>query len=291
MNLMIDHLTEPLSKRLFFALLVITVGVEIVLYLSRYSYLASSLYDAIMVASFFIGIKLHRKLNKEVSKTRRQLWLQVTGAFLFFFIGSTVVHILSANVFEEYSIEYEEYVQEYTDLPVIDEGSMEPSWTILDEVDTVGYDIFSDLLAGLEEVWRLGYMVLLLLVFKRVFPKRWEEGSRDIFLMISLVVTSILFGIDHTLAVEASWNYQIGTIVTLASMGLLFGLILLWTRNLWVTVCIHSLYDVTVTISWYYYEFAVEIFAGIVLLAYIILLYLEKRERTVNQIESESIVR
>ncbi|OLS37806.1 CPBP family intramembrane glutamic endopeptidase [Bacillus sp. MRMR6] len=286
---MIDHLTEPITKRLLFALLVVTVGVEILLYLSRFSYLASSLYDAIMVASFFIGIKLHRRLNKGNQRSKRQIWLQFTGAFLIFIVGSSVVHVFSANVFEEYSNDYEQYVQEYTDLPVIDEGSIEPAWTILDEVDTVGYDIFSDILAGLEEVWRLGYIILLLLIFKKTFPKRWEKGSRDSFLMIALFATSILFGIDHTLGAEASWNYQIGTIVTLANMGLLFGLILLWTRNLWVTVAIHSLYDITVTISWYYYEFAVEIFAVIVLFVHLFLLYYEKKKKVNTMPESAEV--
>jgi membrane protease YdiL (CAAX protease family) len=94
--------------------------------------------------------------------------------------------------------------------------------------------------------------------------------------MLSLFLTSILFGVDHTLDTEQPWSIRIGAIVTFANMGLLFGLILLWTRNLWVTVFVHSIYDITATLSWYYIDYAVEFFALGCFVLHMILFTIEK---------------
>ncbi|MDR6121563.1 membrane protease YdiL (CAAX protease family) [Bacillus sp. SLBN-46] len=281
---MISNLAKPLSKKLLFSMLIVTIGVEILLYLSRYSYMASSLYDGVMVGSFFIGWKLYRRLGSpaDCPKRPRQMMMQFTGAFLVFFFGSTVINIYSTNTFQAFSNDYDQYVQDYAETQSyeVEEGEEEaptdPVWSFFDKVDTVGSDLYADTLAGLEEVWRLSYMILILIVFKKLFPKRWNSGRRDLFLMLSLFLTSILFGVDHTLDTEQPWSIRIGAIVTFANMGLLFGLILLWTRNLWVTVLVHSLYDITATLSWYYIDYAVEFFALGCLALHIILITIEK---------------
>ncbi|ETI69653.1 hypothetical protein BAVI_06304 [Neobacillus vireti LMG 21834] len=279
---MTTNLTRPISKKLLFSILVVTIGAEVLLYLTRYSSMAGTLYDALMVSSFFIGWELYRRLGSpgDKAKTRRQLTLQFTGAFLIFFLGSTVINVYSANTFQDFSDHYEQYVHDYADMQAYDPGdeetTTEPVWAFFEKVDLVGYDIFADTLAGLEEVWRLAYIILFLLLFKKIFRKRWESGRRDMFLMAALFLTTILFGIDHTLDSAQPWSIKIGSIVTFANMGLLFGLILLWTRNLWVTVLVHALYDITATLSWYYVEYAVELFALAVLVVHLILFTLEK---------------
>jgi membrane protease YdiL (CAAX protease family) len=159
-------------------------------------------------------------------------------------------------------------------------------WEVVGEIDSIGYDIFTDILAGLEEVWRLAYIILILLVFKRVFPRRWEKGGRDIFVMLALFITSVLFGIDHTLNSVQSWKYEVGAIVTFANMGLLFGFILLWTRNLWMTVLVHSVYDILATLSWYYYDFIVEMAAMVLLPIYLVLMAVEKNQQLKKSIET-----
>jgi membrane protease YdiL (CAAX protease family) len=293
---MTNQLIEPMSKRLFFALISITVGVEIILFLSGYSTLAGTVYDSLMVASLFIGLKISNRLSAGISKTKRQLVLQFTGSFLLFFLGSTVINTFSAYAFQDFSNEYDQYVQDYTEMvtyedePIPESEPTEPLWTIIDEIDTVGYDLFVSTLAGLEEVWRLAYIILILLLCKKVFPNRWEKSSRDIFLLTALFATSILFGIDHTLSSQDTWPYRVGAIVTFANMGLLFGLIMLWTRSLWVTVFVHSVYDIAASLSWYYHELTVEIFALIVLIVHLILLAFEKKNK-VTIIESEEIAK
>jgi len=293
---MTTNLTKPISKKLLFSILIVTFGAEILLYLTRYSYLASTLYDGVMVSSFFIGWKLYGRLGGERAhlKSPRQHMLQFTGAFLIFFLGSSFVNVYSSLTFEDFNEDYNQYVQEYKESQVIDGDGNESVVPALQEqtigdffekIDSIGTDIYNDLLAGLEEVWRLAYMILLLLVFKQLFPRRWERGSRDVFLMAALFITSILFGIDHTLDTEQPWANRIGAIVTFANMGFLFGVILLWTRNLWLTVIVHAVYDITATLSWSYIDYAVEYFTLGILLVHVCLLIFEKmhQKRSLQQ--------
>ncbi|MDR7240836.1 CPBP family intramembrane glutamic endopeptidase [Neobacillus drentensis] len=282
---MTTNLTKPISKSLLLAIIIVTIGAEVLLYLTRYSSMASTLYDAVMVASFFIGWKLYRRLRSQQNyrKSPRQIMLQFTGAFLIFFLGSTVVNVYSNLTFEDFNKDYDQYVQDYTESQALEvkggadkEIMDQPIGSLFEKVDTIGYDLYNDILAGLEEVWRLSYMILLLVVFKKVFPRRWESGRRDGFLIAALFITSILFGIDHTLDTEQPWAIRIGAIVTFANMGFLFGLILLWTRNLWLTVIVHAVYDITATLSWYYIDYAVEYFTFGVLIVHVCLFILEK---------------
>jgi membrane protease YdiL (CAAX protease family) len=279
------NLTKLISKKLLLAIIIVTIGAEVLLYLTRFSFMASTLYDAVMVSSFFIGWKLYRRLRSQQDhrKSLRQIILQFTGAFLIFFLGSTVVNVYSNLAFEGFNEEYDQYVQDYTESQAFEiEGGVDkelpdqPMGSIFEKIDTIGYDLFNDTLAGLEEVWRLAYIILLLVVFKKVSRHRWESGRRDGFLMAALFITSILFGIDHTLDTEQPWAIRIGAIVTFANMGFLFGLILLWTRNLWLTVIIHAVYDITATLSWYYIDYAVEYFTLGVLIVHVGIFILEK---------------
>lgn len=290
---MTTNLTQPISKPLLFAMLIVTIGAEILLYLARYSTMAGTLYDAVMVSSFFIGWKIFRRLESphDHRKSPRQLTLQFTGAFLLFFFGSTLINVYSNLIFVDFNNDYDQYVQTYTETQAIhaEEETVLPDepiiGTIFEKIDMIGSDLYSDILAGLEEVWRLAYMILLLVVFKKVFPRRWESGSRDVFLMAALFITSILFGVDHTLDTEQPWGIRIGAIVTFANMGFLFGIILLWTRNLWLTVIVHSLYDITATLSWYYIDYAVEYITLGILLVHLFLLTVEKvtKKRVMRQ--------
>jgi membrane protease YdiL (CAAX protease family) len=292
---MTNNLTKPVSKRLLFALLTITIGVEIILYLSGFSLLAGTIYDAIMVSSFFVGLKLQPRLSNGIQKTKIQVIRQFIGAFLLFILGSMMINIYSSYAFQYFSEDYEQYVDEYTEVVSYEEPELEPGqhiepvdnlWEVVGEIDSIGYDIFTDILAGFEEVWRLAYIILILLVFKRAFPGRWEKGGRDIFVMLALFITSVLFGIDHTLNSVQSWKYEVGAIVTFANMGLLFGFILLWTRNLWMTVLVHSVYDILATLSWYYYEFIVEMAAMVLLPIYLVLMAVEKNQQLKKSIET-----
>lgn len=266
------------------ALLIVAFGAEIVLYLMRYSSLANTVYNAIMVGSFFVGLKIHPLIaDQTVPKpTKQQVTLKFAAAFLLFFMGSTVINYYSTYVFNDFNDQYESYVEESAaavqSYSNPDSETGDKNYSIFDTIDSVGYDLYTDSLAGLEEVWRLSYMIIFLSICKKLFPNRWSTGKRDIFLLLALFITSVVFGIDHTLNAEQPWPIKIGSIVTFANMGFLFGVILLWTRNLWLTVLVHSVYDIAATLSWYYYDYAVEAFAGIVLAVFVILKIFEKKQ-------------
>lgn len=282
--MMTTNLTQPVSKKLLALLLIVAFGAEVILYLTRFSSLASSLYDAIMVSSIFVAWRIHGRMasSAPLQKTKLQVSLQFTGAFLLFFLGSTVINIYSTNVFPDFSNDYDQYVQDYTDTQTSygDNGTVSgPVWTFFDNVDTLGYDLYTDTLAGFEEVWRLSYMILILFVCKKLFRRRWESGRRDIFIMLALFLTSIVFGIDHTLSSEQPWAIKFGSIITFANMGFIFGIILLWTRNLWLTIAVHGVYDIMTTVSWYYFDYAVEALALLLAVVHVILLSIEATRR------------
>ncbi|MFZ3589969.1 type II CAAX prenyl endopeptidase Rce1 family protein [Bacillus sp. DJP31] len=84
----------------------------------------------------------------------------------------------------------------------------------------------------MEEVWRLGYIVLFLHLTKRLFPNMWTRGKTFGFWCMALFLSSLLFGIGHILSVGQPFEVNVGSIVYYTNMGLLLGFLLLWTRNL-----------------------------------------------------------
>jgi membrane protease YdiL (CAAX protease family) len=259
-----DHLTKPLSAKLFLGMLLITIGAEITLYLNRFSYFFSTIYDAIMVLAFFIGIKLSNRLNPNGLKSS-----YLDKVFRFFMVssifitGSIVSDLYTSNLFKDFNNSYIDYVESFSDsLALMEESGLEEypgaeSASIFDLIDLIGYDLYTDLLAGLEEVWRLSYIIFILIVCKILFQNQWKSGKRDQFLLASVFLSSILFGVGHALSNETDWQITIGTVVTYSNMGLLFALLLLWSKSLWTCVLVHSLYDVMATLSYHYLENAV----------------------------------
>lgn len=287
---MTNHLTQPFSKKLLFAMLCITLGSEVILYLSRFSYFLGTLYESIMVVSFFVGLKIHQRLRgpNRPSLCKLQWILQFTRVYLIFFVCSSLMDATTSFIFKDFNAGYEEDVEEYADyVSTFEEdlsageyqGEVHP---FFERLDIVGYDFYSSTIAGLEEVYRLSYIILFLMIFKKIFKRKWEKGSRDLFLMIALFASSILFGVGHTLDAEYEWSYTIGSIVTFTNMGLLLGVLLLWSRNLWMLVAVHAIYDIVVTLGYYYFEYAPLLFAGVVVLVNLILQVVENQNSIVN---------
>ncbi|SFB20813.1 CAAX protease self-immunity [Bacillus sp. cl95] len=297
--MIVSKLTQHLTKKLLFALLIITIGTEAILYMSRFSSFMTTVYEGVLIASFFVGLKLHRMLrdDRKPPLTKLQLIQQFAKVYLIFSIGSSVFNVFSVIAFDDFSTEYDETVEEYADsisvfgeeLSAGEYGDEVPAF--FQWIDYIGYDFYSNTLAGLEEVYRLGYMILFLLIFKKVFPKRFEgetdRGSTDIFLMFALFLSSILFGFSHTFDFEYEWGYTIGSAVTYTNLGFLFGVLLLWTRNLWLLVIVHSVYDITATLSNYYYENTSILFDGLMILTYVGLAIVGSQMKPPSTIESE----
>ncbi|WP_163102318.1 type II CAAX prenyl endopeptidase Rce1 family protein [Peribacillus alkalitolerans] len=285
-----DHLTKPISPKLFLGMFLITIGAEITLYLNRYSYFFSTIYDAIMIVAFFIGIKLNDRLNLEGNKSsfseKLFLFFMVSSIFI---TGSILSDLYTSNLFKDFNNSYIDYVESYSDsISIMEDSGLEKypgaeSASIFDTIDLIGYDLYTDLLAGLEEVWRLSYIIFILLLCKFFFPIQWNSGKRDRFLLTSVFMTSILFGMGHALSSETDWQITIGTVVTYSNMGLLFALLLLWSRSLWTCVIVHSLYDVTATLSYHYVEYAVLYYLLLSILGMIVISVI-KRLKDKNQV-------
>ncbi|CEG29127.1 CAAX amino terminal protease self-immunity [Bacillus sp. B-jedd] len=305
----IDDLTQPISKRLLLLLLLVTLGSEAALYLSRYSYFFSEMYQAIMVISIFVAWKLHPRLaGKPLRKTEsvgggpesstetdgglqagdmadtrskkppfRKYISQFAVVFLIFYLGAIVFNFYSAILFTDFNESYGEFMEEsaaYVNDSMEDSGEEGMDLTLSDKVfewfDLAGSDFYADFLAGFEEVYRISYMILFLLIFKKILPKKWESRNRDLFLMVALFLSSLLFGAGHALDTPQPWAVTIGTIATFTNLGLILGLLLLWTRNLWLLIAVHATYDILMSIEWYYFEFSSLIFAGLLLIAWAI---------------------
>ncbi|WP_053368331.1 CPBP family glutamic-type intramembrane protease [Bacillus sp. FJAT-27245] len=295
---MINDLVQPVSKRLLLLMLLVTVGSEAILYLSRYSYFFSDFYNLIMVGSIVLAWKLHPRLapgprnagadngGAQFSSEydtflgfggrapKRQIVSQFAVVFLLFYLGSIVTNFYSNILFKDFNDNYTSYVEDSA--AAVESGFAENggeeavAFKIFEWFDLVGYDFLSDTLAGFEEVYRISYMILFLMIIKRFLPQKWTKWPEEIFLMAVLFISSLLFGIGHTLANPQPWSVTLGTIATFTNMGLILGLLLLWSRNLWLLIAVHSLYDILMTVQWYYFELAAPIFSGVLILAWII---------------------
>ena len=140
---MTNNLTQPMSKKLLLSLLIIAFGAEADLYLTRFSSLASTLYDGIMVASIFIGWRISPRLSNPHAKpkTKRQLSLLFTGAFLIFYLGSTVINVYSSFTFRDFSNNYDQYVKDYTNPSQTYTGketTNNRTFSLFEKIDTVG---------------------------------------------------------------------------------------------------------------------------------------------------------
>ena len=79
---------------------------------------------------------------------------------------------------------------------------------------------------------------ILLLPFMNRLNTRWEEVSRRLGVVVGLILWSILFAVGH--AVQG-----VDSAVGAGILGLLFGLLYLWRRNLIAPMVAHTLFDVT----------------------------------------------
>lgn len=279
-------------------MLLVTVGSEAVLYLSRYSYFFSDFYNLLMVGSIALAWKLHPRLAAASMKTgledggpripsdsetflgfgggvqKRQIVSQFAVVFLLFYLGSVITNFYSNILFKDFNNNYSEYVEESAaavESGLAGIGGEEAGASkVFEWFDLVGYDFLSDTLAGFEEVYRISYMILFLMLFKKIFPRKWTKWPEEFFLMAVLFISSLLFGIGHTLANPQPWSVTLGTVATFTNMGLILGLLLLWTRNLWLLIAVHSMYDILMTTQWYYFEVAAPVFSGVLILAWII---------------------
>jgi membrane protease YdiL (CAAX protease family) len=269
-----NQLTQNLSKKLIIAIVIVALGSDIALYLSRESYFMEIMYSNILLFSILVGVKLAPRLklaDKDVSPSKRKLFSMFVKAFFILYSLSMVNDFYSSQIFTDYSesqdIVAEDFISRVDSFE--EDLSSDSEYTLSDRVlewlDSIGYDFYNHFTAGLEEVWRLSYIVLFLFLFKKLLPRLWEKSSKDTFLIMAVILSSFLFGVGHSLSEKQEWTVFVGTVVSYTNMGLIFGCLVIYTRNLWLLVFIHGLYNVLVTLDWSYSSWTMEGFVLLIL--------------------------
>jgi membrane protease YdiL (CAAX protease family) len=269
-----NQLTQPVSKKLLFGLLIVTIGADLALFLSRESYFMEMIYSNIMLFSILIAVKLAPRLKDNtvvVSKTK--VYSTFVKAFFLLYLVGTINNYYSSQIFPEFSEnrsalaeDFSTKVDSYEERMSSDSAEYTRYDRVVEWVDSVGYDIYDYFLAGLEEVWRFSYILLFLMLFKKLMPHLWERSSKNTFMIVAILLSSLLFGVGHSLAYEQSWTVFVGTVVSYTNIGVILGYLLIYTRNLWLLVLVHGLYNVLKTMGWTYFEWATEVFVALLLL-------------------------
>jgi membrane protease YdiL (CAAX protease family) len=287
--MLINQLTQPITKKWLFSLLLVTIGADIALFLSRDSYFMEIIYSNILLFSLFVAVKLAPRLRDGNAgpMPKRKLFSSFVKAFvLLYLLGSLNDYYISqtfSDFTEDRSLIAEDFSQKVDSFQEnTAESETDDKWSdrIFEWLDTIGYDFYNYFLAGLEEVWRLSYIVLFLLFFKKITPVGlWERSSKEGYLIAAVVLSSLLFGVGHSLSYEMDWSVFIGTVVSYTNMGLILGYLLIRTRNLWLLIIAHGLYNVMTTMGWSYYEWTPEVFVGLLLLANLVAWLISKIRR------------
>ncbi|MGY5609452.1 CPBP family intramembrane glutamic endopeptidase [Paenibacillus sp. ALE3] len=109
------------------------------------------------------------------------------------------------------------------------------------------YSIFSAIRSGSEEVWRYSAIFSAMYFFQKQLSKLYSCSlMKYLFLMISFLIITFLFGWIHTLGYSNSY-FNFDVIIVTGTTGLLFGLVMLLTRNVWSAILTHILFNLYTT--------------------------------------------
>jgi hypothetical protein len=288
-----NQLTQTISKKLFISLLIVTIGADVALFLSRKSYFMETIYANIMLFSILVAIKLAPSLREQgavVTKTKH--FSNFTKAFFMLFLIGTINNYYGEKTFPEFSEERGMIAEDFSSQVnhfnenVNNDEAYTTSDRVIEWVDTIGADFYDYFMAGFEEVYRLSYIVLFLLLFKKVLPGLWARSSKDSFMIIVIILSSLLFGMGHGLSTEQSWNVWVGTVVVYTNMGLVLGYLLISMRNLWMLIIVHGLYNVLTTMGWSYFEWSTVVFVVFILLVNGLLWLIQRIRANIEEAKS-----
>jgi hypothetical protein len=292
-----NQLSQPLSKKLLIGLLIVAIGEDIALYLSRNSYFMETIYFNIMLFSIIVGFKLAPLLRMQTSTpdSKRKLFSNFVKAFVILYVVGMVNNQYSSRLFTDFADNQSFYAEDFSSrVESFEEGGAEAQaedYSFSDRayewIDSIGADFYYYFLAGLEEVWRLSYMVLFLAFFRKFLSGYWEKSSsKDGFVIIAVILSSLLFGIGHSLGEKQELAVFIGTVVSYTNMGLVLGYLMITIRNLWLLVFVHGLYNVLTTMTWSYFEWTTEGFVLVILVVNIVWMLMERNRRKVMEVKS-----
>ncbi|KAF6565337.1 CPBP family intramembrane metalloprotease [Paenibacillus sp. EKM202P] len=113
------------------------------------------------------------------------------------------------------------------------------------------YSLFTDIIAGAEEIWRYSSIFIIYLIFTFCFRRfSKSKGTKIALLISSFLISSFIFGWLHTFSYSNGW-INLDITVTIGLMGLCFSLVMFITKRIWCAILTHSMFDAYTTLKLY----------------------------------------
>ncbi|WP_456278853.1 CPBP family intramembrane glutamic endopeptidase [Bacillus sp. AK128] len=253
------------TKPVLIGMLLVTVGAELLLWGSGYSYFLDELYMYLLIASIFLAVPLHRTWKEQDIKRSRLYYLfQFCTAFLVCFTLTYLLDHSTASYLDEFMTGYQEDTEDhlgyaptfYEDIYFEEEDGDYSTYHLFENLDYYGSSITRSVLAGLEEVSRISYILLTMCLISLIYRRYKPERSQFPALLTGLFLSSLMFGIGHILANEYTFSESFGSFIYYTNVGLILGVLLIWTRNLWMMIAVHGLYNLSMSLNIYFFEYS-----------------------------------
>jgi len=140
----------------------------------------------------------------------------------------------------------------------------------------------SNFFSGAEEVWRFATILVVAKITHLICRQRFAKIS----LLVGLLVSSLMFGWLHTFPYGGGW-FNTDITVALSLMGLMYGLLLFATRNLWSVIIAHILGNMYTSISLYNSDLGTLIQYSVLGIAMIFLVYVSAKSNSKGKESSQ----
>ncbi|MFC4321976.1 CPBP family intramembrane glutamic endopeptidase [Litchfieldia salsa] len=293
MKISFSQFTKPVLVGMIF----VTLGAELLLWGSGYSYFLNELYMYLIIASIFLAIPLHRAWRGQKTKRSTSYYIfQFCIVFFVFFTISSIVDLSTYSYLDEFEIGYDEELQDhlgnaptfYEDGEYYEEEYEDyGTYPFFENLDYYGSDIWSCVLAGLEEVSRLSYILLTMCLFSFFYRQNKQDRSHIPPVLTGLFLSSLMFGLGHVWAHDYTLAESAGSFIYYTNAGLVLGVLLIWTKNLWMMIAVHGFYNLCMSLNLYLYEYSTLIIYLIVLvvcISYWIVLHRKRRRQKEKEI-------
>lgn len=145
-------------------------------------------------------------------------------------------------------------------------------------LDQLLNSIIFNFFAGAEEVWRFSVILVVAKITYIICRQRFAKLS----LLAGLLVSSFMFGWLHTFPYGGGW-FNTDITIVLSLMGLMYGLLLFITRNLWSVILAHIIGNMYTTLSLYNSDLGVLIQYMVVGVVLIFLVYMSAKQNSKNK--------
>jgi membrane protease YdiL (CAAX protease family) len=246
------------TKPVLVGMILVTLGAELLLWGSGYSYFLDELYMYLLIASIFLAFPLHQAWKGQKPKRSTPYYIfQFCTVFLVYVTFSSLLDLSTSSYLDEFMTGYQEDLEDHLGYAPTEEEYEEYSvHPTFEHLDYYGSAIWRDMLAGFEEVSRVAYILLTMSFFSFFYRQKKQERNHFPPLLTSLFLSSLMFGLGHILAHDYTFAEGTGSFIYYTNAGLILGVLLIWTRNLWMMIAVHSLYNLCMSSNMYLFEYS-----------------------------------